>query len=115
MSTQTVKLIDRGGNLVATAQVDDEGEHFGGTIDLQPAPDQLRALFNEFEEIVNGQMFSFLDEIQDKIDGLSLKAAFPDGRTLGLKDLQVFPRTGDVSFKLVTVAAGMPNERAARP
>jgi hypothetical protein len=112
MSAQMVKLIDRGGNLIATAQVDDEGEHFGGTIDLQATPGPVRSLFNEFEEIVNGQMFSFLDEIQDKIDALSLRAVFVDGRTLGLKDLQVFPTAGDVSFKLVAVPGDVPAKRA---
>jgi len=106
---RTIKLIDQDHRVVATAQVTDEGEYFGGTIDLQAAPTNLRLLFDEFEEIVNGQMFSFLDEIQDKIGALPIKAVFADGMEVGIRDLQVFPSTGDVSFKLVGVPAKAEN------
>ncbi len=63
------------------------------------------AVFDEFEEIVNGQMFSFLDEIEGKIAVLSLKAAFDsNGSEVSVEELQVYPSTGDVSFKLAVVA-----------
>jgi hypothetical protein len=99
MTTQTVRLIDRSRSLLAIAHVADEGDHFGGTIDLRDTPANLRALFDEFEEIVNGQMFSFLDEIEEKITSVPVKAVFENGQEMDIKDLQVFPTTGDVSFK----------------
>jgi hypothetical protein len=83
MITRTVILIDASRNVLATARVADEGPHYGGTIDLGSTPPALRALFDEFEEVVNDQVFSLVDEIQSKID------------------LQVFPSTGAVSFKVV--------------
>jgi hypothetical protein len=53
-------------------------------------------------------MFSFLDEIQEKIGSLTIKAVFDDGCEAPVKDLQVFPSTGEVSFKLAEVPAQRP-------
>jgi hypothetical protein len=103
MSTRQVQLVDQSRDVLATAQVADEGGYFGGTIDLHSTPAHLRALFEEFEEIVNNQMFVFLDEIQEKIGSLPVKAVFDDGFEVDVKDLQVFPSTGDVSFRLAGV------------
>ncbi|MBX9677979.1 MAG: hypothetical protein K2X38_04385 [Gemmataceae bacterium] len=103
MITRNVRLIDQSRTVLATAQVADEGDHYGGTINLRLTPANLRALFDEFEEIVNGQMFVFLDDIQEKIGALPIKAVFDDESEVYVKDLQVFPSTGDVSFKLVGV------------
>ncbi len=105
MNTRTVGLIDEYRNSLATARVVDEGEYYGGTIDLTCTPASVRALFEEFEETVNGQMFSFLDEIQEKIGALRIKVVFNDGCEAYASDLQVFPSTGDVSFKLAEVPA----------
>lgn len=103
MTTRTVKLIDRSRSVLAVAQVADEGDHYGGTIDLRSTPASLRALFDEFEEIVNGQMFSFLDEIQEKIAAVPVKVVFETGREVEVKDLQVFPSSAGVSFRLAEV------------
>lgn len=100
MNTRMVKLIDPARTVVASAQVVEEGDHYGGTIDLQSTPAKLRTLFDQFEEIVNGQMFSFLDEIQEKIGTLAIHAVFDDGSEVCVQDLQVYPSTGDVSFRV---------------
>src|SRR5262245_36139771 len=105
MKTRMVKLIDKNKSLIAVAQVSDEGAHFGGTIDLSATPAPVRALFEEFEELVNDQVLSLLDEIQAKIGTLSIKAVFDDGAEAAVKDLQVYPSTGDVSFKVVGAQA----------
>ena len=103
MTMRHVRLVDQSRSLWADAQVADEGGYFGGTIDLRSTPARLRILFEEFEEIVNGQMFSFLDEIQEKIDSLALKVIFDDGAEVDVKDLQVFPGTGELSFRLASL------------
>ena len=105
MTDGTVKLIDQSRNVLATARVVNEGDRYGGTIDLRYAPPVLRRPFAEFEEIVNGQMFSFLDEIEEKIGALPIKAVFESGKEVPVKDLQVYPSTGSVSFKLAEVPA----------
>jgi len=101
MMTRSVKLIDHSRSVLATAEVADEGDYYGGTIDLRFTPADLLAMFNEFEEIVNGQMFVFLDDIQAKIAASPIKAVFEDGSEACVKDLQVFPGAGELSFRLV--------------
>ena len=105
MAMQLVRIVDQSMTVLATAEVADERGVFGGTIDLQSTPADLRILFDEFEEIVNGQMLSFLDEIQNKIAATSIMAVFDDGVGVPVKDLQVFPSTGDVSFRLAAVSS----------
>jgi hypothetical protein len=105
MTERSVRFRDASGKVIATARVSDEGDHWGGAIDLTATPARLRAIFDEFEEIVNGQMFSFLDEIQAKVRALGLTAEFEDNFTAPANDLQVFPSTGEVSFKLATIPA----------
>ena len=101
--TTSVRFIDPARTVLATAQVADEGDHYGGTIDLKHTPAELRVLFDEFEEIVNGQMFVFLDDIREKIGSVPITAVFDDGSEVGVKDLQVFPGAGEVSFNLVGI------------
>ena len=98
--TQTVQLIDGTRNVVAVAQVTQEDGLFSGPVDLQSMPAPMRAKFDEFEEIVNSQSFSLLDQIEDDIDRFGLKVAFSEGATHALADLQIYPRGKVLSFKL---------------
>lgn len=103
MATRRVRLVDGLRTVLATAEVSDERDHYGGVIDLRTTPADLRHLFEEFEEIVNGQMFVFLDEVQAKIAARVTEAVFEDGTRGRVEDLQVFPSTHDVSFRLACV------------
>jgi hypothetical protein len=105
MNTRTVKLIDPSQNVLAVARVAAEGDHYAGTIDLTCTPPALKALFTEFEEIVDGQMFSFLDEIQERIGAVPITAVFDNGDEGAINDLQVFPNAGDVSFQCTSIPA----------
>jgi hypothetical protein len=100
MTKHNVKLLDPAGKVVAVATVTDKGTYFGGSVDLGATPPELRALFEAFDEIANGQMFSLLDEFHEKIDSLGIRASFADGREAAVYDLQVYPSTGDVSFRV---------------
>jgi hypothetical protein len=97
----TVKIIDPCRKVVATAQVAKRGDRFAGLIDLNFSPVSLRQQFEEYEEIVNGRMFSLLDEIEEQIGACALKVVFEDGSEAAVVDLQVYPSTGRVSFKIV--------------
>jgi hypothetical protein len=79
MKTKAVKIIDECGKVVATAQVARRGDRFSGRIDLDLMPASLRQQFEEYEEIVNGQVFSLLDEVEDQIGALGLKVLLEDG------------------------------------
>ena len=100
MNPRDVQLVDRFQTVLGEAQVTQQGDLHGGTIDLRTTPSSIRSLFDEFEEVVNGQMFVFLDEIEAKINSLTIKVVFDDGFERLIKDLQVFPEAGELSFRL---------------
>ena len=106
MTTRGVRFLDRSGRKIATGRATDDGGYFGGTADWSAAPAPVLALFAEFEEVVNGQMFAFLDEVQGKIHALGITAAFDDDFERDISDLQVFPSTGDFSFRPAVVPSG---------
>ncbi len=103
MNAKTIRLIGEGGRLVAVAHVVDQGGYYGGTIDLSATPPEVLTLFEQFDELVNSQQFTCADEIESKIDALSIQAIFEDGGAAPATDLQVYPGTGDVSFKVAAL------------
>lgn len=108
MSSQQVTLIDQKHAVIASAQVTEQDGTFTGRVDLSPMPGALRRQFEASEEIVNNQMFSLLDEIEEKIGTMRLKVVFADGRVAPLADLQIYPSTKKVSFKAVQEAVRHP-------
>jgi hypothetical protein len=104
MSLQQVTIIDQKRTIVATAQVTEQDGTFTGRIDLSPMSVPLRLQFAAYEEIVNQQMFSLLDEMEEQIGAMLLKVVFADGHVAPLADLQIYPRIKKVSFKVVKEA-----------
>lgn len=105
MNARTIKLLGPSGELWATGVVVLEGDHFEGSIDLSLMPASMLRTFEEFEELVNGQVFSLLDGIEQRINDLAIKAAFDGGREAFVEDLQIYPSTGLTSFKAAPLAA----------
>ena len=68
-------------------------------------PATLRQQFEEYEEIVNHQMFSLLDEMEEKIGTFLLRAVFEDDHEADLVDVQIYPSTKKVSFRAVFATA----------
>jgi hypothetical protein len=99
MNTRTIRLVNDADDFIAAIHVAEEGAGYGGTIDLNTLPGETRALFEAFEEAVNEQMFGLLDELCAKITALNFSAVFEDGSKCAISDLQVFPSTGEISFK----------------
>jgi hypothetical protein len=100
MTPRPTYLLDQGNRRVAVLNVTFAGSHYEGTICLEDTPADLKRLFEEYEEIVEGQMFSLLDGIEEKIDGIPFKISVENGGEAYVEDLQVFPSTGAVSFKI---------------
>lgn len=75
------------------------GDHFEGTVNLASSPLPLRALFEDYEEVVEGQVFSRLDAVEEKVAAASLKVEFDDGTVADVEDLQVFPTRDAISFR----------------
>ena len=105
MTLRNIKVIDHCRNVVATAQVAERDGYFAGLIDLSLAPTNLRRKFEEYEEIVNGQMFSLLDEIEEQIGALPLKVRFEEGSEFSIADLQIYPGKGRISIKILKESA----------
>jgi hypothetical protein len=100
MTTQTLYLVDQSSARIAILNVTLSGDLYRGTICLNAVPPQLKHLFEEFEENVEGQMYSLADEIEDSIGKIPLRVAFADGMEAYVEDLQVYPSTKRVSFKI---------------
>lgn len=101
MNAKALKIIDLCQTVVATAHVVKKDERFTGWVDLHAMPMNLRQLFDEYEEIVNGQLFSFLDEIEEQVNALQLSVSFDGGEEVNIEDLQIYPTTRRISFKIV--------------
>jgi hypothetical protein len=99
MTHRPIYLIDQAAARIASLEAATVGDHFEGTISLESTPPDMKRLFEEYEEIVEGQVLSLLDEIEDKIATLRLQAVFDNGLHASICDLQVFPTTHSVSFK----------------
>ena len=99
MANRPLYLIDQSSAQVAALDVQFRDDRFEGTISLDATPPQLRQLFEQFEEIVEGQTFSLLDDIEEKIAAVPLRAVFENGAEADVTDLQVYPSTKAVSFK----------------
>jgi hypothetical protein len=101
MNSKHATLIDQERQVIARAEVAEQDGVFVGRIDLSRMPVPLRHLFEEYEEIVNTQTFSLLDEIEEKIKNLHLKVIFEDGYEAAVADVQIYPSTNKVSFQVL--------------
>ena len=98
MTQRTGYLQDQAANRVAAVTVAPVGDRYEGTILLGSTPPDLRQLFEEYEELVEGQVLSRLDDVEGRIAALGLRIVFDEGTEAGVDDLQVYPSTGSVSF-----------------
>jgi hypothetical protein len=105
MTLQLAYLVDSAQARIAVLDVTPTGDHYSGTICLDATPPPLRSLFEEFEERVEGQMFNLADESEEIIGALPLRVVFANGTEAYLQDLQVFPSTKRVSFKVRQASA----------
>jgi hypothetical protein len=115
MTQRPLYLIDPSSARLASLDVSTVGDHFEGTLDLNQLPDDLRLLFTEFEEVVEGQMFSLLDRLDERIRAAQLRLDWGGGTSTSVEDLQVFPSTGAISFKAMPPAGIALNGQIARP
>jgi hypothetical protein len=94
----SVRIVDRDRNEVTTAKVELMTGGYSGSVNVDQMPEPLRLKFEKYEEIVNGQTFSLLDSIEEEICAIPFVAVFEDGCESNIKDLQIFPKSGTVSF-----------------
>ena len=100
MPHRSVTIVDRGRDIVATADGDFQEGHYSGRVNIDRMAPLLRLLFEEYEDIVNDQVFSLLDRIEGRIGANSFVAVFDDGCEAPVEDLQIFPKEGTVTFRV---------------
>ena len=105
MTTYQVRLVDANRRCIGTAHVVQQNGGFEGTADLQLMPAEMAAVFSKFEAVVNGQMFSLLDESEQAIDDLQVRVVFPSGEESLCEELQLMPGTGHIRFRAVGLVA----------
>ena len=107
MAARHVKLIDPSRQVLAVGQGVVNHDRFEGQVDARALSPSLYRIFQEYEEIVNGQIFSLLDEMEERIRALGIKAVLDGGDEARIEDLQLYPSTGLISFKIApsTLAA----------
>jgi hypothetical protein len=105
MLRRPVYLTDASANRLAKLDVSPLSDRFEGSIDLKRLPDELLQLFTEFEGVVEGQVFSRLDPIEERIKSAQFRVTWDDGARTPVDDLQVFPSTGAVSLRATPPAS----------
>jgi hypothetical protein len=111
MTAHNVQLLDHSRRVVAVGRVTAEEGRYVGELDLRSMPPSLRRTFQDYEEIVNGQIFGLLDDIEERIEDLAIKVVFDDGREARVEDLQIYPSTGLASFKVASLTETRPTTR----
>jgi hypothetical protein len=72
---------------------------YSGCLSLTELPNELHQLLVELEEVVDGQSFALVDEIQRKIDDFGTCVIFDNGKMGPIRDLYLSSDRG-VSFRL---------------
>ncbi len=94
-------LVDAQERMLALIEIESmKGDVYCGQIIKNSFATEIQTIFDEFDEIVNGQMFSFLDEIEAKIHSLDLRVVEHLGYPpIPVNDLQI-STDGGISFRV---------------
>ena len=93
-------LISPDGNTLAELLIDDEEEGwFTGRVVWQSFPFEVNKALAWYDEVVQDQMLSYLDEAVAAVQKFELRARFPDGSMHKTYALHVSP-SNEVSFRI---------------
>lgn len=93
------QLVDAQGGLIGRVRVSEEDGLWSGDIDLSGAAPSVVSLFTEFEELVNDQVFSLLDDVQAQVARLGPRFWVAEEEAVLVEDLQIYPALRAVSFR----------------
>ena len=100
MFLKLIEIVEPMQNVVATAEVEDKGDYYSGSVNLDKMPEALRLEFEEYELLINDGVFSLIDQIEEQIGIDSFTVVFEGDTRFYVDDLQIFPRAGTISFKV---------------
>jgi hypothetical protein len=96
-------LVDPDGNTLAELLIADEEEGwFTGKVVWQHFPFEVKKALAWYDEVVQDQMLSYLDEAVAAVQRFELQAKFLDGSTHKTFSLHVSP-TNEISFRISPV------------
>ena len=104
MPGRIVQIVDGDRNVLAGLDASPSNGRCSVSADFAAMPADTRRLFEEYEGMVNDQIFSLLDEYEDRIEGLACAAVFEDGSRRPIADVQLFPKGGTASFQVLEPA-----------
>ncbi|NNC16736.1 hypothetical protein HJC22_13520 [Corallococcus exiguus] len=94
------QLVDAQRNLIDRVRVSAEGSLWSGEIDLGDASPGLVSLFTEFEELVNDQVLSLLDNMETQVARLGPRFRVAEEEALPMGDLRIYQVLRVVSFRV---------------
>jgi hypothetical protein len=98
-----VSLIGPEGDTLAQLLIaDEEGGWFTGRVVWRSFPLEVEKALAWYDEVVQDQMLSYLDEAVAAVQRFGLQARFPDGSTHQTYSLHVDP-SNEVSFRISPV------------
>ncbi len=101
--SRKVYLVGPDGDTLAELSIDDEEEGwFTGRVVRQSFPPEVEKALTWYDEVVQDQMLSYLDEAVAAVQRLELQAKFPEGSTHRTYSLHVGP-SNEVSFRISPV------------
>src|SRR5690349_20510509 len=103
MNETQVELVDSQGDALAQLLVWDEEEGwFSGRILAQRFPSEIAKDLAWYDEVVQDQMLSYLDQALAAVERWSLGVRFRDGSAHPVYSLQISP-SSEVSFRLTPI------------
>jgi hypothetical protein len=101
--SRKVYLIGPDDNTLAELLIADEEEGwFTGRVVRQNFPPELQRALAWYDEVVQDQMLSYLDDAVAAVQTFALQARFPDGSTHPTYSLHISP-SNEVSFRISPV------------
>jgi hypothetical protein len=104
VDSKIVYFLGSDGSILAESRLNHEEEGwFSGTIVWQRFPVEIKKALDWYDEVVQGQMLSYLDEAEAAVRKFELTAKFPDGSTHKTYALNIGP-SNSVSFRISPIA-----------
>ncbi len=98
MNKDNMYLLDKDNNIIGELDVERvKGNLFKGTIRIMDMKKSLRTLFQEYENLVNDQIFVAAERIKHKIDEYGFKL---NDNTRSIEDVQIMQQN-KISFREV--------------
>ena len=112
---QTLSLVDSDGRCLGEVSIERiEGNRIFGRFSRGHNFAAVETLFCQWEEAVNDQMFSLVDQLTREIDRLGLRLASPDGsEQLKLCDVQI-SNAGDLCCRIPNLGLIQTSETVAQ-